>query len=466
MYGAHNQEWGTSHRHRSRSRGRYYTGNSNDPVPLSTLNDSPPSGGQNAHYYGPQGRGSRGRGEGGRTPDPYYRDRPRPTGNPTIPPANQQPRHPTPLTRLHRNPPSEPEHTVSWGKNVTDQTSPPLTTINSDTTIPTPNHPEMEKTDSTEVIDHLAQTIFQTDVEDLTIRHFTTSGSADGTSLLLTMVVNQAHHHRPELENTQLARIAAHAISRHPDYLLECLQSKPTATAFFIVALAATPLYLNEQLLCPMDTPLLLDTTLRERLTCLPTTPSSELRRIITPFLQCFYPGTWDQLELQVQKAPDSLLAAFVSHPGALHQHFQATGSPCPFSPPRWISLSHLFVDGTAQDTESEGDKAETTMELPPLLCPLTTMGFTDETFDRLLPEQQKRVTLLVLPTRMANVIPPAEMDCIMSTLSEMADQSIRGALAPHTFNKLLLHFTRTNKKHVTHHTSTTDIFLSISPPK
>ena len=437
MYGTHNQERDTSRRNRSRSRGRYYTGN-NGPA-TSSLNDFT-SGSINAPHYEPQGRGSRGRGDGGRTPHPG-RAHPRPTGYMTTP----QPRHPTPLTRLHRNP--SLERSVSWGTNDTKHIADSSTPITIDIrTGAPPIRPEMEKTDSTEVINDLTKRIFNTDLEDLTLDHFSTPGLPDGKSLLLTMVVNQAHHLQPDLESTQLARIAAHTVSRHPKMLLEYLQNSNAARTFITMALAATPLYPHEHILCPMDTPLLLDATLRERLTHLNIAPPSELRRIITPFLQCFYPGTWEQLEQTVRKAPDSSLQNFITHPGALHHHLLTTDPFCTFSPPRWVTLSHLFTNHTINGTtESSEDDDSTGEESPPLLCPLTTMGFTEESFDRLAPEQQKRVVLSVLPSRMADTIPAALMGPLMLALSEMADQSIRGALEPHTFHKLLYHDTYTS---------------------
>ncbi len=126
---------------------------------------------------------------------------------------------------------------------------------------------EMIKSPSTDFIDNLAWTIHHKKWESVTIRDFDSRDTSDEKSLLLTMVINQALSRDPGLSDTQLARVAAHAAIRHPEYLFQLLADIGKATQFITTALATRPPQLREHMVCPMDTPYLIDEpTLRGQL--------------------------------------------------------------------------------------------------------------------------------------------------------------------------------------------------------
>ncbi len=302
---------------------------------------------------------------------------------------------------------------------------------------------ESSNNPSTEFIDNLAWTIHHKKWELVTIKDFESTGTSDGKSLLVTMVVNQALSRDPGLSATQLARLTAHAALRHPGYLLNVLTEIEEATGFIAMALETRPPQLDEKTLCPMDTPYLIeDATLRDQLGSIYSSSPSELRRIFTPFLQCFYPGNWEILEQAVRRIEESQLTHMIAIPGALHAYFLQHHVVCPFSPPRWIDLSHLrlgdehedWEDGSMVEENSE-DKDEDPSEY---ICPITEMGFTLDTFSQLTPEQQHRTTLAKLPSSLTDLLPPHLLRWIMKELREMATPSIVGALEPSMFRRLL----------------------------
>ncbi len=168
----------------------------------------------------------------------------------------------------------------------------------------------------------------------------------------------------------------------------------------------------------------------------------SELRRMFTPFLKCFYPGNWDILEQAVRLIEDSQLPHMIAIPGALHDYFIRNQLVCPFSPPRWVSLSHLCLEEEYDDWEdgykAEGDNENEDEATADCICPITEMGFTLDTFSQLTLEQQKRTALAKLPSSLAQLLPPSSLRWIMKELWDMATPSILGALEPSTFRRLL----------------------------
>lgn len=140
------------------------------------------------------------------------------------------------------------------------------------------------------------------------------------------MLVNFIIDMRPELGEAQWARIVAHAAIHHPSYLHEAFLDGDVALKLAKSFLATRPMKLDIMELCPMDTPyLIVDTELREYLGQLEMAPPSELRRIITPFLQCFYPSDWELLEQEIRTVSDAQLREFISNPGAMHEYFLGT---------------------------------------------------------------------------------------------------------------------------------------------
>ncbi len=344
-------------------------------------------------------------------------------------------------------------HSPPWGTQ-TDTSClgrPALTTTHhagTPLTMPNPPHAighpqlEMDKTSSTDFIDDHAWAIYHKQWDSVTIKDFESPYSSDGKSLLLTMVVNQALAHTPGLTDSQLARIATHAAVRDPLYLLRCLTEESTASQFVDAALATRPIRLEEHTVCPMDTPYLIsDSSLRDQLGSVDTTPPSDLRRICTPFLQCFYPANWEILEQSVRRITDSHLAHMISIPGALHDYFIQQQVECPFDPPRWVSLSHLRLGDAPDDWEEGSEMDDETCHVDDTsdyICPITEMGYTQETFDRLTPEQQKRTVLAKLPSSLATLISPVMLRWVMTEMRDMATPSIRGALEPSIFRQIL----------------------------
>ena len=297
---------------------------------------------------------------------------------------------------------------------------------------------ETDRAQPTDRILRIIQRISSLPLVDLALHHFDTPDSPEGHSLLVTMVVNNVSTLRPDLGEPQLARLATHAVVRHPSTLLSYLVDTGELKAFAVQALASRPVSLQAKLVCPMDTPYLItDISLREQLGQLQFTPALELRRIITPFLQCFYPGNWEVLEQVIRRAADSLLQAFITDPGALHSYLVNQQQLCPFSPPRWINLSDIPKpydepdDDWDTEEELEGDR---------YFCPLTAMGWELDEFMALTSEQQKRMVMSKLPRELTPIMDDEIAAQVMHELREMEPQSIVGALEPTLFFQLVEH--------------------------
>jgi len=255
------------------------------------------------------------------------------------------------------------------------------------------------------------------------------------------MLVNKSYSIDNTLSDSQLARIAAHAATRHPNQLLLYLSDPDKATKFIDIARTTRPIRMQENTVCPMDTPYLIeDQTLRDQLGQIDSAHPSELRRLITPFLQCFYPGNWEVLEQAVRTLTDEQLPDVISTPGALHQFFLTGDFVCPFSPPRWVSLSHTVWDREPpahwEDEYEEEDEEDA--DTTDCIHPITELGYTEDEFHALTPEQQRRVVLAKLPTALIEILPQDTIRFVMKELREMATQSIAGALDPLLFHKLI----------------------------
>lgn len=218
---------------------------------MSSLIDAPPQ----RYPRSPRGRRAsrqRGRG-GGRLSTAFYRPRPV-YGNSGTHPATTAT---LPLTTLPQRKQDLAANTKAW------QQPPPIPSGNGVSS----GRGEMDKTPSNSNIDRMAYAIMSKAPRDITLQDFDSHDSADGISLLLTMVVNQIYSLKDlVLSPSQLARLAAHAAVIHPTLLLEYLMNDNTALEFCTRALATRPLFLEADLVCPMDTPYLLtDVTIFRR---------------------------------------------------------------------------------------------------------------------------------------------------------------------------------------------------------
>lgn len=303
-------------------------------------------------------------------------------------------------------------------------------------------HREMDLVASNETIDHLLQELDDRDTNSISAEDFHTRLSSDGTSLLLTFVVNTLHSKNGALDHSQLARVAAHAAVRHPEYLIRCLNDDGEAMNFLTTALATRPLPLREDAVCPMDTPYLIeDVELRGKLGSIAASPPSELRRMCTPFLECFYPDNWEALEQAVRRAPDDRLDAMISVPGTLHVYFQELKLSHVFSPPRWVDITHHYKEPTRdweeeyteilEDAKSESDTLD-------YIDPISELGHTMDTFHALGSEKQKRLVLAKLPSALAETLMTGTLNWVMAQLRGMQAHSIMGALEPSLFRQLI----------------------------
>ena len=312
---------------------------------------------------------------------------------------------------------------------------------------------EMTKTIPTEPMEDMLRRLQSKDLRELTRTDFTTKDSNTGRSILLTLLVNTIIKMRPELGEAQRARIAAHAAVHHPMYLHEALLDGDAALELTKSFLATRPVKWDTNDLCPMDTPyLIVDTELRECLGQLEMTPSTEMRRIITPFLQCFYPHDWELLEQAIRAASDIQLQEYISIPGAMHSYFVGERLRCTFDPPQWLSLSAFQEKQSVKPPpsthhETSDDDDDDSVDSTQVLHPLREMRIDQAQFDSLPPEVQKKQILAVFPTRMASVLPAEVFGYMIVMLSEMSPTSIHGAMDPLTFHRLTKHASKTATK-------------------
>jgi hypothetical protein len=300
---------------------------------------------------------------------------------------------------------------------------------------------EMQKSIPSEVMERMLRRLQGIEPTQIKLQDFITQDSNDGKSILLTLMVNFIVALRPELGETQWAWIAAHAAVHHISYLYEAFMDGDVALKLTKSFLATRPVKLAMEELCPMDTPyLIVDTELREYLGQLTVTPPLELRRMITPFLQCFYPSNWEILEQVIRQASVEKLQEFISIPGAIHSFFTTSGTRCTFTPPQWLSLTAFqekqgerpsYTASQSQGTTADEDD-EDSVDSRELLHPLREMRIDQSKF--------KKQILAVFPTRMASVIPADVFGHMIVILSEMSDTLIRGAMEPTAFHKLLGH--------------------------
>ncbi len=145
------------------------------------------------------------------------------------------------------------------------------------------SQPEAMQTLPSHKIIELERALRQKDIRDFNLEDFTLAESSDGTSLLVSRLIDMITSIHTDLTPFQIARLAAHAIVHHPLRLLEYLTNTPALNSFVMSALQHYPVDTSDQYnLSPIDTPyLVIDDSLCMRMEHRPNhmlLPSSRIR--------------------------------------------------------------------------------------------------------------------------------------------------------------------------------------------
>ena len=231
---------------------------------------------------------------------------------------------------------------------------------------------------------------------------------AEGTSYLLSMLMDKIAVENAHLSPIQLNRIARHAAFCHPVFLTRGLRQAGERNIILTRGLQQAVLD-NESILCPMDTPhLISDGRLRDRAEDPTTLSRKDLLNAIFPFVRCCYPRSADKLRKKYESLPTERLTILFDTGGAFYKFTQSLTSGHIFDPPQWT----IIPGNRETTTPPEGTTSPSTPFLP-----ITRMGMDIEEFMRLSPTQQKFTALTTLPSAFSQIILPAEVVAIMAQI-------------------------------------------------
>ena len=383
-----------------------------------SLDDNPPSI-LNDRYHTDRQRNTQfslGRTKGGRT-QPTSRSL-RPFGRVNAATNIQTSRTPTSLIPLGTQAPkpwNNTTHTDDHANHpidLTQEDSPPQE-LEADITLPSYKIIQRE------------QNLRKKQIRDYNIDDFTIDGTSDGTSHLLSRLVDEITSIHGDLTPFQRARLAAHAITHHPLRLLEYLKNTNSMNNFVLTSLCNYPLDMTAPYeLSPMRTPYLVaDDTLRLKMDRYRDLIDEDYRDIIGYYVGSFYPAKYNEIMTHIQGISGFELEHIAHEKGELSNILDGIFPDIPiFSPPEWVDLSTII------------SHAHVTEPPPQLFDPLLHMGMPTREFRELSPDKQKQIAMAKLPHALAPITTSSNILSILRMLRETPPTRITDFLTSGNF--------------------------------
>ena len=197
----------------------------------------------------------------------------------------------------------------------------------------------------------LAQTLYKRDPMTWTIEDLHTPHSSDGTSILVSALVDHASTViAPGMSQMQALTLSKIAVTTPPADLLECLQNNIKARTFIQNAEQIQPPPTLETLLHPAATlGLIPNEATRTRMKDNDII-RSEMIDIIAAFVRCYYPKQAASITEHTRSISVQALTDYIYKPGYLVTDLQNRGRQMTFSPPKWCRLS-IHPDEKIQTT-------------------------------------------------------------------------------------------------------------------
>lgn len=377
-------------------------------MPLSRTEDFPPSTLTTQHRANARPHSHPGRSRGGRSQPP------RP-----LPPGDRNARHPVahldPLQRPTLSPLGAPgRKRTTWEESKqSDRATNSTDTIDLTQEQGDDKEAELEMTLPSKRIIEREQHLRKNPPRKLSWDDFYIEDSSDGTSLLLSRLIEEISSIHTDLTPFQTARLAAHATVHHPLRLLEYLRNTSALNTFVIESLSTHPIDPTEPYyLCPLLTPYLVpDDTLRNKMGDYKSLTDEDSRDILGYYVDCFYPANYREMMAHIQGLSSLELEMMICDKGALTTEFDKIATMAPnFTPPEWIDLTAIIIH----------DHPETThLSSTPTFDPFHHIGIPRNTFLSMPPEEQKQTAMARLPHALVSI---TTMDTILSILTTLRD--------------------------------------------
>ncbi len=190
---------------------------------------------------------------------------------------------------------------------------------------------------------NLVDILYNRGPESWTFEDVKTPNSTDGTSILVSAMIDYAATTlRPEMTQAQCLTLAKIAIATAPKLLFEFLKDHVSAMRYVQAALdhnTETPPALETKL-CPACTPgLNIDEDIQRRMHTRALMRTEQIQ-VIQVFGECYYPkNTWDIRQL-TENATMAAMNDYIYKPGELVRTLQRRNKRMVFSPPKWYALS------------------------------------------------------------------------------------------------------------------------------
>ena len=318
------------------------------------------------------------------------------TGTPVWGAGNAPPRQETPFIQgvnvLQRQADRREGGEISTQTPTTSSTWPTFNPRNE------PNDAHPQQLWPTPSIYKLAQTLLQKDVKEWKMRDFTTPGTSDGRSILISMFVDYAAMSlKPEMTLSQRQSLAQISLATAPEQILEYIQDPDEAIGFVNWALTQRVKIppSMEMALCPLAAPnLITNQTLRDTIET-GDLPVEIQKQLINTFIQCYYPKSEGMVMDVINSLPQNTLREYIECPGGLVKGIrEGMKRTMAFAPPKWCRLS-IHPDTVIQTTPRKSTRAE---EWKKLAISLTDVELKVNTnIDTLvtLPLPEKRTIIL-----------------------------------------------------------------------
>lgn len=212
----------------------------------------------------------------------------------------------------------------------------------------------------------LAKSMFRKDINEWRLHDFTTPGSPDGTSILLSIFVDYAATIlRPGISISQRESIARVATAVAPCDLLDYMQNPREALHFLDWALrmgVKIPPTMEAHL-CPIQAPNLIPVEIRTKIDEANLT-QTELKQVVESFVKCYYPKSAATVMDEISKVPVEMLRAFVTEPGQLATVMKNKHKAMTFQPPKWYRLS-IHPDVVIHSPPKKAVRTDTWANMP-----------------------------------------------------------------------------------------------------
>lgn len=296
-------------------------------------------------------------------------------------------------------------------------------------------------------ITEIALSIAETPIDKWQLRAFQGDKSSDGTSLLLSLVVDTIEkQYIPTLNERNLGILAQQAAFRNPVILLRWIKDPQLAIDFATDTLhdiGSLSLPCKAEEMCPATFPhLLLSDQVRTQLATPTNLDRSGCMSALIPFVHCLYPGDYNVIRAKLKFHDTGDIQPFINTPGKFHTAMIDKGAAIVYSPPFWVDLSkhsspnaRSIKDILHSDTHNNPTLPR--MRIPEEFDVMESIGMDIQAFETLTTSRQKTIILTTLPNTLQTFLTQSEALDVIEAISRMPEEEVQEAIQHAAFRDI-----------------------------